>query len=256
MRIVTWNVNSLKARWDRLLAVLERHEPDVVCLQELKLEDSAFPREALEDRGYHAVAHGQRTYNGVAILSRSAPTEAQVGLPDGVEDPQARFVSARIDGVRVLSCYVPNGSEPSSDKFRYKLEWLDRLIAHVRPGLAEPLVLCGDLNIAPELRDVARPEQWEGTVLCHPEVRKRFGELLALGLVDCVRLHHEESGLYSWWDYRMLGFAKGNGLRIDHVLASAPMAERCSAAFIDREERKGKLPSDHAPVIADFRGAP
>lgn len=252
MRIATWNVNSVKARWERLLGVLERHTPDVLCLQELKLDEPAFPRQALQDRGYHALVHGQRTYNGVAILSRSEASDAQVGIPDAVEDPQARFVSARVADVTVVCCYVPNGGEPGSDKFRYKLEWLDRLIAHLQNRAAEPIVLCGDLNIAPEPSDVSRPEQWEQTVLCHPDVRQRFSQLLALGFTDCVRKHHPEGGLYSWWDYRMLGFAKNNGLRIDHVLSTAQMAERCTGAFVDREERKGKLPSDHAPVVADF----
>jgi exodeoxyribonuclease-3 len=254
MKIATWNVNSLKARMDRLLAFLARHSPDVLCLQELKLEAAAFPHAELLASGYHAVVNGQKTYNGVAILARTAPSEVALGLGPGDEDPHARAISATVGGVRVLSVYVPNGGEPESEKFSYKLAWLDRLIAHLAATHTpnESLVVCGDLNIAPDDLDVARPEEWAATVLCLPEVRARFQKLIALGLVDCVRKHHPEGRLYSWWDYRMLGFPKGNGLRIDHVLAMPPVADRCRAAYVDRNERKGKLPSDHAPVLIEL----
>jgi exodeoxyribonuclease-3 len=208
----------------------------------------------LAKSGYHAVVHGQKSYNGVAILARSEPSNVALGLGPGDRDPHARAISATVAGLRVLSVYVPNGGEPSSDKFTYKLAWLDRLIEHVAALLASDpqLLVCGDLNIAPDDLDVARPAEWAGTVLCHPEVRERFRKLLALGLVDCVRKHHPGGGPYSWWDYRMLGFPKNNGLRIDHVLASAPIAARCRSALVDRNERKGKLPSDHAPVIVEL----
>jgi exodeoxyribonuclease-3 len=254
MRIATWNVNSVKARRERLLAWLARTRPDVACLQELKVEDGAFPHDDVRAAGYHAVVHGQRAYNGVAILSREEATDVQVGLADGVDDPQARLLSARVGAVRVLSVYVPNGGEPGSDKFRYKLEWLARLERYLRARCdpAAPLALCGDLNVAPDALDVARPEAWNDTVLCLPEVRAGFARLLAWGLVDCFRAQHPEGGHYSWWDYRMLGFPKNNGLRIDHVVATAPLASRCRAATIDRDERKGTLPSDHAPVVVDF----
>ena len=254
MKVATWNVNSVRARLERLLAWLGANGPDVLCLQELKVPDDAFPTEALAAAGYHAVVHGQPTYNGVAILARSVPTEVEVGLQDGVDDSQARLIGARVDGIRILSAYVPNGGEVGSDKFAYKLAWMQRLraylAAHASP--AEPLLLCGDLNVAPEDRDVARPAEWSDTVLCHAEARAALQELLAWGLVDTFRLHHAEGGLYSWWDYRQLGFPKNNGLRIDHILATAPLAKRCTGASIDREARKGKQPSDHAPVMAAF----
>jgi exodeoxyribonuclease-3 len=254
MKIATWNVNSIKARKERLLAWLAQHSPDVLCLQELKLEERAFPYVEIEQAGYHATVLGQKTYNGVAILSRERPEQVRMGLGDAVEDPQARIVTAVIDGLPVVSIYVPNGGEPGSEKFAYKLAWLERFNAYLERvyDRARPLVVCGDINIAPEDRDVARPEEWNSTVLCAPEVRAAFRKLVDWGLVDCFRRHHEEPGLYSWWDYRMLGFPKNNGLRIDHILATAPIAERCSNAFIDRDQRKGKLPSDHAPVVAEF----
>jgi exodeoxyribonuclease-3 len=254
MRIATWNVNSIKAREERLMRWLDKQRPDVLCLQELKVEEKAFPFDALQAKGYFAAVHGQRAYNGVAILARSEPTEVRTGLDDGVEDPQARLIAATVSGVRVLSCYVPNGSEPSSDKFVYKLAWLERLSAYLERncGGRDDLIVCGDFNIAPTEADVARPEEWGDSVLCRPEVRAAYQRLIAHGLVDCVRKLNPQPGLYSWWDYRMLGFPKNNGLRIDHILASAPIAERCTAAFVDREERKGKLPSDHAPVVIDL----
>jgi exodeoxyribonuclease-3 len=254
MRIATWNVNSAKARMDRLLAWLQAHQPDVVCLQETKLTDDKFPSLELSALGYQSHVYGQKTYNGVAILSRLPVEAVQIGLGDEVDDPQARLIAASIAGVRVLSAYVPNGSTPDSDKFQYKLRWLERLsdylARHHTPD--QPLLLCGDLNIAPDDSDVARPDEWRDTVLCAPEVRAAFQRLTAWGLVDCFRQHHPEGGVYSWWDYRMLGFAKNNGLRIDHVLATPSLAARCTACVIDREQRKGQLPSDHAPVIADF----
>jgi exodeoxyribonuclease-3 len=176
------------------------------------------------------------------------------GLEDDDSDPEARFLSAQVAGLRIFSCYVPNGQEPSSPKFEYKQRWLDRLLAylarHHQPG--EPLLVCGDFNIAPEDRDVYDPEALRDDVLCHPKVRERWSALISWGLVDSYRLHVADAGKFSWWDYRMLAFPKGRGLRIDHVLATGVLAARCSAAAIDRDERKGKQPSDHAPVVAEF----
>jgi len=254
MRLATWNVNSIRARLERVLAFLERWRPDVVCLQELKAEEEAFPFEPLRDAGYHAVVEGQRTYNGVAILSRQPASDAVRGLGDDVDDAQARLVAASVSGVRVLSAYVPNGGEVASEKWEYKLAWLRRLEAYLagRHGAQEALVLCGDLNIAPEARDVHAPELWEGSVLYHAELRAVFARLAAWGLEDVFRRHHAEGGLFSWWDYRRLAFPRNQGLRIDHVLATAPLAARSTACVIDREERKGKQPSDHAPVVTDF----
>jgi len=254
MKIATWNVNSIRAREERLLKWLATQQPDVVCLQELKVVEEAFPFEALRKAGYHAAVYGQKTYNGVAILARTEPTDVERGFGNGVDDPQARLIAATVNGVRIVSAYVPNGAEVGSDKYAYKLEWLQRLKTHLkdRDRLSVPLALCGDFNIAPEPRDVADPELWEGTVLFNPEMREQFRGLLELGLVDTFRRHHAEGGFYSWWDYRQLGFQRNDGLRIDHILAARSLADRCTEALIDREERKGAKPSDHAPVVAVF----
>lgn len=254
MKLATWNVNSVRARHERLLRWLAAHQPDVLCLQELKVTDADFPFDAVREAGYHAAVHGQRGYNGVAILARDEPQDVVRGLDDGVDDPAARLVSARAGGVRVVCVYVPNGGELGSDKWSYKLDWLRRLRAwlerHHRPE--EPLALCGDLNVAPEPRDCSDPVAWEGTVLYHPDIRAALRHVTDWGLVDAFRLKRPEAGLYSWWDYRMLAFPKNVGLRIDHVFATAALAGRCTAAAIDRNERKGKQPSDHAPVIVEF----
>jgi exodeoxyribonuclease-3 len=254
LTIATWNVNSIRARRERLLRWLDSREPGVVCLQELKVRDEDFPFEVLREAGYHAAVVGQKTYNGVAVLTREEPEHVQRGLGDGVDDPQARFVAVRVAGIDVVSVYVPNGGELDSEKCAYKLEWTRRLRAwldgHHAP--TDRLALCGDFNVAPEVRDVANPEAWEESVLFHPEMRAALEHVRDFGLVDTFRLHHEEEGLYSWWDYRMLAFPRNQGLRIDHILASPPLAERCVDAWIDRQERKGKQPSDHAPVVAVF----
>ena len=254
MKIATWNVNSIRARLDRLLAFLQRAEPDVLCLQELKVPEADFPTEAIEQAGYHAAVLGQRTYNGVAILSRTPLSDIEVGLPGDESDDQARLIGATIRGVRVLSAYVPNGQSVGSEKWSYKLGWLRRLEnwlgQEYDPG--QPLALCGDFNVAPEARDAARPEEWAESVLCHPDGRAALARIIAWGLKDTVRIHDKGPGPWTWWDYRMLAFPKGNGLRIDHILATAPLAGRCRGVTVDREERKGKLPSDHAPVIAEF----
>jgi exodeoxyribonuclease-3 len=254
VRLATWNVNSIRARQERLLAFLVRWRPDVVCLQELKVQDEDFPAAALAAAGYGAVRLCQRAYNGVAILSREPASGVVRGLGDEVDDPQARLIAASVCGVRVLSAYAPNGGEVGSEKWAYKIDWLRRLAAYLaaQHRAEEPLVLCGDLNIAPEARDVCDPDLWEGSVLYHADLRAAFGRLEAGGLTDVFRRHHAEKGLYSWWDYRMLAFPKNNGLRIDHVLASPVLAARSTACVIDRQERKGKQPSDHAPVVADF----
>jgi exodeoxyribonuclease-3 len=224
----------------------------VVCLQELKVTDDAFPFAAIETAGYHATVHGQKTYNGVAILSRGQPTDVRRGL--GGDDPQARLIAADVSGLRVISAYVPNGGAVGSDKWTYKLDWLRRLAGHLaeRYDPKQPLALCGDFNVAPEERDVHDPKAWQDTVLFHPDARRGLEQVLGFGLVDTFRLHNSGGGLYSWWDYRMLAFPRNQGLRIDHIFATAPLAERCVAASIDREQRKGQQPSDHAPVWAEF----
>ena len=255
MRIVTWNVNSIRSRHDRLLAFLDRHSPDVVCLQELKVEAEKYPHAELEARGWHSVINAQKTYNGVAILSRKPAVDPFIGLADGVEDPQARLVAATVDGVRIVCVYMPNGGSLGSDKWVYKLEWMRRLRAWLdaHETADRPLALCGDFNVAPEAIDVHDPASWEGEVLFHPEARAGLAHVAGFGLVDSFRkVHPGEPGLFSWWDYRMLGFPKNRGLRIDHVYVTDALAAKCTDAFIDREERKGKQPSDHAPVLVDF----
>ncbi len=252
MKLACWNVNSIRARHDRLLAWLERTEPDVVCLQELKVVDEAFPFEALGELDYHAAVYGQKTYNGVAVLSRTKAKAVRRGLGD--DDPQARFLEAKIGSLHVLCAYVPNGQEVGSDKWAYKLDWMARLRAfldeHHSPS--EPVILCGDFNVARDDRDVARPEEWAGSVLCHDDARRAMEAILDWGLVDLFRQKHPDGGVYSWWDYRALGFPKNNGLRLDYVLATESLARKCTAAEIDRNQRKGNKPSDHAPVVVEF----
>lgn len=252
MLVATWNVNSVKARLERLLSWLERRRPDVVCLQELKTTNEDFPFEALGTIGYRAAVHGQKTWHGVAILSREEPQEVVRGLRDGGDDAQSRFVAATVGGVRVVSVYVPNGQSVGSQKYAFKRQWLGRFREGIRREAAGGrLIVAGDFNIAPAEKDVAHPHRWEGSVLYNPEMREEFGAFLALGLVDAPR-RHLPPGTYSWWDYRLLSFPKNDGLRIDHILATADLACNCSEAFVDREERKGKVPSDHAPVVARF----
>jgi exodeoxyribonuclease-3 len=254
VKLATWNVNSVKARRERLLRWLARHPVDVLCLQELKVVDADFPGEVLREAGYAAAVHGQRTYNGVAILAREEPREIERGLGDDEDDEAARLISARVAGLRVVSAYFPNGGSVGSDKWRYKLEWMRRLVSWLRRNCdpQQPLVLCGDFNVAPEARDVHDPAIWEESVLYHREARNALEEVRGFGFVDLFRRHRPEPGLYSWWDYRLLGFQKARGLRIDHVWGTPSVAARSVAAEIDREERKGKLPSDHAPVVVEL----
>lgn len=256
MKIATWNVNSVRARLDRLLAWLQRTQPDIVCLQELKAREDAFPYEAIREAGYHAAVYGQKTFNGVGILSRIEPQNVRCGMGDGVEDPQARFITAQVGKIQVLSAYVPNGQVVGSEHYAYKLAWLRRLRAFLEKNFAPetPLVVCGDFNVARDELDVADPAAWEETVLYHPTSRAALEELLSWGLVDVHRQQHPEGRLYSWWDYRMLAFPKNQGLRLDYIFAMGPLAARCTSAEIDRQERNGAKPSDHAPVIAVFEG--
>ncbi len=253
MRIATWNVNSIRARLERVLAWLERDRPDVACLQEIKATEEQFPFEAIERAGYHAAVYGQKTYNGVAILSPAPPDEVVRGLQDG-QDPDARLLAARFGELWAVNVYVPNGATVGSDKWAYKLRWLAELRrwldARFRPE--QSLALCGDFNVAPEDRDVHDPERWAETVLCHPKAREALEEVRRFGFVDAFRRHHEEGGLYTWWDYRGGAFWKNHGLRIDHVWATRPLAARSVAAHIDRDERKGKGASDHVPLVVDF----
>ncbi len=254
MKIATWNVNSVRARLERLLAWLQKAQPDILCLQELKTQDAAFPHDAIREAGYHAAVYGQRTFNGVGILSRIEPQNVEQSMNDDVEDPQARFITGKVGGIQVISAYVPNGQVVGSEHYSYKLKWLLRLRAFLEKNFTPetPLVVCGDFNVARDELDVADPAAWEETVLYHPTGRAALEEFLAWGLVDVHRQQHPEGRLYSWWDYRMLAFPKNDGLRLDYVFATESLAARCSSAEIDRQERKGKKPSDHAPVIATF----
>jgi exodeoxyribonuclease-3 len=254
MKIATWNVNSIRAREERLHRWLAAHQPDVMCLQELKVADHEFPLLPLQALGYHAAVHGQRTYNGVAVLSRKEPLAVERGFGDGCDDAHSRLLAARIGDLHVVSAYVPNGQEVGSDKWTYKVDWLRRLRAWLdrRFAKSDLVALCGDFNVAPEARDVHDPARWEASVLFHPEARAALENVRRWGLVDAFRLHHPEAGFYTWWDYRMLAFPKKEGLRIDHVLLSEPLAARCTSALIDRDERKGKQPSDHAPVVVEL----
>jgi len=251
MRIATWNVNSLKVRLPHLMQWLEANPVDVLCLQETKSEDKNYPQAVLEAAGYRSVYSGQKTYNGVAILSRAPATDVQYGMPN-FDDEQKRVIAATIEGVRIFSVYVPNGQEVGSDKYEYKLRWLAALTAWLKDELVKypKLALLGDYNIAPEDRDVYDPLAWKDHVLCSEPERAAFRALLALGLRDAFRVHEPGEKIFSWWDYRMMAFRRNMGLRIDHILIS--QALQCSACFIDKAPRKLERPSDHAPVVADI----
>ncbi|MFL6539857.1 MAG: exodeoxyribonuclease III [Chthoniobacterales bacterium] len=251
MRIVSWNINSLRRRQDRLLEWLGRTKPDVVCLQETKCTDEQFPALELKAAGYHAAFHGQKSYNGVAILSKSELHDVRPALCDEEQDDQARVIAATVDGVRVFCVYAPNGQAVGSPAYQYKLRWYTRLTTCLAREAGD-LVVCGDFNVAPEDRDTHDAELWRGAIMCSDGERDAFNKMCASGLIDTLRLHHPETGLFTWWDYRMLSFPKNRGLRIDAVLASKSLAARCRDSGIDREMRKGKEPSDHAPIWAEF----
>ena len=253
MRIATWNVNSLRVRLPQLLEWLGSSAPEVVALQETKLVDDAFPATELRAAGYHSVCSGQQTYNGVAILARAEPSAVVRDIP-GYDDPQRRVLAASVSGVRVIDLYVPNGQSVGSDKFLYKLGWLRAVRHWLRQELAkhERLLVLGDFNIAPEDRDVHDPAAWVGSVHVSPEEREALQATLGLGLVDLFRKFEQPPRSFSWWDYRAGAFQRNNGLRIDLLLASAALAERCTACSIDREPRRVERASDHTPVIGTF----
>ena len=251
MKMATWNVNSLKVRLPHLLDWLATNPVDVVCLQETKTEDKGFPFAELSAAGYHAVHNGQKTYNGVAILSRMAPEAVRCDIP-GFADEQRRVIAATIDGVRIVCAYRPNGQAVGTDKYDYKLRWLAALNAALREDLPRwpKLALLGDYNIAPEDADVHDPVAWKDQILCSGPERAAFRDFLGLGLSDAFRLFEQAPKSYSWWDYRQMGFRLNRGLRIDHILLSAPLAGVCNACAIDKAPRKLERPSDHAPVVA------
>lgn len=250
MKLATWNVNSLNVRLPHVIDWLGQQRPDILCLQETKQEDSKFPYQALKEAGYNAVHNGQKTYNGVAILSPHALEDVQFDIPN-FEDEQKRIIAATVQGVRVVCAYVVNGQSPDSDKYQYKLRWLNAFQAWIQSQLnTHPsLAVLGDYNIAPEDIDCHDPAAWIGQVLVSPPEREAFQRLLALGLYDSFRLFNQESGQYSWWDYRMAGFRRNLGMRIDHILISETLKARSLACEIDKSPRKLERPSDHTPVI-------
>lgn len=258
LKVVTWNINSIRQRLDRLVAFLDRHDPDVVCLQETKIQDADFPRAPLEEMGYTVALHGQKTYNGVAMLSKRPMEDITTGFDDDPLPEHARVLSALIDGIRIYDLYVPNGKSPGTEPYEAKLRWYGALKAHLarhhEPDA--PVLLVGDFNVAPEARDVHDPKRWEGKIHYSVPERERLKDLMSWGLVDLLRLHTQEDGIHTWWDYRLGAFHRGWGLRIDLGLATEPLSRRCTGVDVDREERKpssgeGK-PSDHAPVLFTF----
>jgi exodeoxyribonuclease-3 len=251
MKIATWNVNSLKVRLPHVLDWLAANPVDVLCLQETKMEDKVFPHAELEAAGYCAAHNGQKTYNGVAILARGELNDVRRDIP-GFADEQKRVLAATVDGLRVVCAYMPNGQAVGSDKYDYKLRWLAALADCLREELQRwpRLALLGDYNIAPEDRDVHDPVAWKDQILCSEPERAAFRRFVDLGLADAFRLFEQPPKLYSWWDYRQMGFRLNRGLRIDHVLLSAPLAAACRACSIDKAPRKLERPSDHAPVVA------
>lgn len=253
MRIATWNVNSLRVRWPHLENWFKTAPVDVLALQETKLIDSDFPQDSCTAIGLNAIFCGQKTYNGVALLSKQPLTDVVAGMP-AYSDEQKRVLAATVNGVRVVNVYVPNGQTLDSEKFAYKLTWLQALHDYLRDELTRhpQLVLLGDFNIAPEDRDVHDPKAWEGSVHVSEPERQALQSLLSLGLVDVFRKFEQAEKTFSWWDYRMMAFRRNNGLRIDLILASTALAERCIGCHIDKEPRRLERPSDHTPVVADF----
>ncbi len=258
MRIATWNVNSIRQRMDSLQAWLAERAPDIVCLQEIKCTDDAFPREAFENLGYNVAVHGQKTFNGVALLSKLPFDEVKPRLDGEDGDVQARFlealVSTKTGALRVVSLYLPNGNPPDTDKYTYKLKWMDRLFDFSRNRLAleEPMLLAGDFNVIPTPADARNPAAWTGDALFLPQTREKFRALINLGLTDAIRAASDEEGLYTFWDYQAGAFQKNNGIRIDHLLLSPQAADRLIDAGIDRHVRGWDKPSDHVPVYVDL----
>ncbi|MGH8508323.1 MAG: exodeoxyribonuclease III [Gammaproteobacteria bacterium] len=254
LKVATWNVNSVRIRTEQILPWLARERPDVLALQETKVPDAEFPADVFLAAGYHSLYAGQKSYNGVAILSRGPGTNLVTEVP-GLNDPQRRILVGVFDKITLVNVYVPNGSEVGSEKYAYKLEWLQQFTLYAASllGGENDVIILGDFNIAPEDRDVYDPAAWEGNVLVSPQERDRLQRLSALGLTDVFRLFRQDAGFYSWWDYRAGSYRRNHGLRIDLILASGSLASRCIDCRIDKESRGQPKPSDHAPVIAEFR---
>lgn len=252
--IATWNVNGIRARLDRVLDWLSRTQVDVLCLQETKTPDDKFPTEDFESIDYSVAAHGQKSYNGVAVIARHDLEEVTVRIDDE-DDDQARLIAATVSGVRVFSAYFPNGQSVGSDKYAYKLRWMARLRDRLEQELAagREVALLGDFNVAPEPRDTHDPDLWEGGILCSDQEREALARLRELGLHDALRAVRPDDVVYTWWDYRLLGFPKNRGLRIDHAYLTSSLVERLVSVEVDREARKGQQPSDHAPLVVTLR---
>lgn len=253
MKIASWNVNSLRVRLPQVLEWLDQNPVDVLALQETKMQDADFPQEEIETAGYQVVFSGQKTYNGVAILAKSEITDLITEVKN-LADPQRRILMATVGGVRIVNLYVVNGSEVGSEKFAYKLDWLEKVTTHIEQEVKKhkKVVVLGDFNIAPEDRDVHDPEMWAGKILCSNEERGKLNKLLELGFADTFRLFDQEEKVFSWWDYRGGGFRRNHGLRIDLILASEALGKQCKSSIIDKTPRSWERPSDHAPVVADF----
>ena len=254
MRIATWNVNSIKKRLPHVLAYLDEVKPDVLLLQEIKCVDADFPSLAIEGAGYRAIAHGQKAYNGVALIARAKIEDPLIGLPGGDADPQSRYVEGTVDGVRVASIYLPNGNPVASEKFPYKLAWMERLTRHARGllGREAPTVLAGDYNVAPTDRDLHAPEKHQDEALCRPESRAAFHALLNLGYIDAIRALHPDETIYTYWDYMQNRWPLNHGWRIDHLLLSPQAADRLTAAGVDKGPRAKQDPSDHTPAWCEL----
>tara|TARA_B100000953_G_scaffold78756_1_gene63910 strand:+ start:1774 stop:2544 length:771 start_codon:yes stop_codon:yes gene_type:complete len=252
-KIATWNVNSLKVRLPHVLTWMEKEKPDVLALQETKSVDENFPVDAIREAGYQVSFTGQKTYNGVATISKSPIKTISKGLPN-FSDEQKRVLVINTKNIIILNIYVPNGSEINSEKYKYKLKWLSKLHPYIKKLQKKNsrLIILGDFNIAPEDRDVHDPKEWEGCVLVSKSERNEFEKLLSNNMIDCFRIFNNENNHFSWWDYRAASFRRNRGVRIDHILASKSMSQSCKACYIDKGPRKLERPSDHTPVIGEF----
>lgn len=255
LTLATWNINSIRAREERALAWTAANAPDILCLQEIKVEDADFPTLAFRGLGYEAAVYGQRTYNGVAILSKRPITDVVRGFGDGGDETHSRFIAATVDGIRLFNVYVPNGQAPGTDKYTFKIEWMARLDRYLRRHAPDgPAALLGDFNVAPGDLDVHDPDAWKGQIMCSDAERAALARIVEPVWTDTLRAVHPTLRVFTWWDYRQLSFPKGKGLRIDHIFATKPLAARVRDVKVDREARKGKQPSDHAPVLAELTG--
>jgi len=253
MKIASWNVNSLRVRLPQVLEWLSENPIDILAIQETKTQDPEFPKQEIEAAGYKVAFSGQKTYNGVAILAKTTPKDIITDVKN-LDDPQRRILAATVKGIRVVNLYVVNGSEVGSEKFAYKLDWLNKVTAHIKQELQthKKLIVLGDFNIAPDDRDVHDPDLWQGKILCSDKEREAYKKMLALGLTDTFRQFEQEEKLFSWWDYRGGGFRRNHGLRIDLILASKALSEKCKSSVIDKTPRTWERPSDHTPVMAEF----